>query len=76
LSEKVLVSPIHFHIRSEGQIIKLAAYTAIGASIDGKTDQPSCGSDPPNKYSDLFHALMRLHKIGATPEIILLAVTL
>ena len=29
---------IHFHVRSEGQIVKKAVYIAIGISMDGKRD--------------------------------------
>ena len=34
----VFMDAIHFHVRSEGQIIKKAVYIAIGLSMDGKRD--------------------------------------
>ena len=29
---------IHYHVRSEGQIVKKAVYIAIGINLDGKKD--------------------------------------
>lgn len=34
----VFMDAIHFHVRSEGQIVKKAVYIAIGMSMDGKRD--------------------------------------
>ena len=34
----VFLDAIHYHVRSEGQIIKKAVYIAIGVNIDGKKD--------------------------------------
>lgn len=34
----VFMDAIHFHVRSEGQIVKKAVYIAIGISMDGKRD--------------------------------------
>lgn len=34
----VFLDAIHYHVRSEGQIIKKAVYIAIGVSLDGKKD--------------------------------------
>ena len=32
----VFMDAIHFHVRSEGQIVKKAVYIAIGINLDGK----------------------------------------
>ncbi len=34
----VFMDAIHFHVRSEGQIVKKAVYIAIGINLDGKKD--------------------------------------
>lgn len=34
----VFLDAIHYHVRSEGQIVKKAVYIAIGISLDGKKD--------------------------------------
>lgn len=34
----VFLDAIHYHVRSEGQIVKKAVYTAIGIDLDGKKD--------------------------------------
>lgn len=34
----VFMDAIHFHVRSEGQIVKKAVYIAIGIDLDGKKD--------------------------------------
>ena len=34
----VFMDAIHFHVRSEGQVIKKAVYIAIGIDLDGKKD--------------------------------------
>lgn len=34
----VFLDAIHYHVRSEGQIIKKAVYIAIGVNMDGKKD--------------------------------------
>lgn len=34
----VFLDAIHFHVRSEGQIVKKAVYIAIGVNLDGKKD--------------------------------------
>lgn len=34
----VFMDTIHYHVRSEGRIIKKAVYMAIGTDIDGKKD--------------------------------------
>ena len=34
----VFLDAIHFHVRSEGQIVKKAVYIAIGIDLDGKKD--------------------------------------
>lgn len=34
----VFLDAIHYHVRSEGQIVKKAVYIAIGISMDGKKD--------------------------------------
>ena len=34
----VFLDAIHYHVRSEGQIIKKAVYIAIGINLDGKKD--------------------------------------
>ena len=31
-------TPIHYHVRSEGQIVKKAVYIAIGVNLDGRKD--------------------------------------
>ena len=34
----VFLDAIHYHVRSEGQIIKKAVYIAIGVNLDGRKD--------------------------------------
>ena len=34
----VFLDAIHYHVRSEGQIVKKAVYVAIGINLDGKKD--------------------------------------
>ena len=34
----VFLDAIHYHVRSEGQIIKKAVYIAIGVDMDGRKD--------------------------------------
>ncbi len=34
----VFMDAVHFHVRSEGQIVKKAVYIAIGVAMDGKRD--------------------------------------
>ena len=34
----VFLDAIHYHVRSEGQIVKKAVYIAIGINLDGKKD--------------------------------------
>ena len=34
----VFLDAIHFHVRSEGQIVKKAVYIAIGVNLDGQKD--------------------------------------
>lgn len=34
----VFMDAIHFHVRSEGQVVKKAVYVAIGIDLDGKRD--------------------------------------
>ena len=34
----VFLNAIHFHVRSEGQIVKKAVYIAIGINLDGRKD--------------------------------------
>ena len=34
----VFLDAIHYHVRSEGQIVKKAVYIAIGIDLDGKKD--------------------------------------
>ncbi len=34
----VFLDAIHFHVRSEGQIVKKAVYIAIGVNLDGRKD--------------------------------------
>ncbi len=34
----VFLDAIHYHVRSEGQIVKKAVYIAIGLDLDGKKD--------------------------------------
>lgn len=34
----VFLDAIHFHVRSEGQIVKKAVYIAIGINLDGRKD--------------------------------------
>ena len=34
----VFLGAIHFHVRSEGQIVKKAVYIAIGVNLDGRKD--------------------------------------
>ena len=34
----VFLDAIHYHVRSEGQIVKKAAYIALGINLDGKKD--------------------------------------
>lgn len=34
----VFMDAIHYHVRSEGQIIKKAVYIAIGVNMDGRKD--------------------------------------
>lgn len=36
--EVVFLDAIHYHVRSEGQIVKKAVYIAIGIDLDGKKD--------------------------------------
>ena len=41
----VFLDAIHYHVRSEGQIIKKAVYIAIGINLDGKRTFSECGSE-------------------------------
>ena len=34
----VFMDAIHYHVRSEGQIVKKAVYIAIGIDLEGKKD--------------------------------------
>lgn len=34
----VFLDAIHYHVRSEGQIVKKAVYIAIGIDLDGRKD--------------------------------------
>ena len=34
----VFMDAVHFHVRSEGQIVKKAVYIAIGLDMEGKRD--------------------------------------
>ena len=34
----VFLDAIHYHVRSEGQIVKKAAYIAIGVNLGGRKD--------------------------------------
>ena len=34
----VFLDAIHYHVRSEGQIVKKAVYIALGINLDGKKD--------------------------------------
>ena len=34
----VFMNAIHYHVRSEGQIMKKAVYIAIGVDLDGRKD--------------------------------------
>lgn len=34
----VFLGAIHYHVRSEGQIVKKAVYISIGINLDGKKD--------------------------------------
>ena len=34
----VFLDAIHYHVRSEGQIVKKAVYIAIGLDLDGRKD--------------------------------------
>ena len=34
----VFLDAIHYHVRSEGQIVKKAVYIAIGVDLDGRKD--------------------------------------
>jgi len=34
----VFMDAIHYHVRSEGQVVKKAVYIAIGIDLDGKKD--------------------------------------
>ena len=34
----VFMDAIHFHVRSEGQIVKKAVYITIGVQMDGRRD--------------------------------------
>jgi len=34
----VFLDAIHYHVRSEGQIVKKAVYIAIGVNLDGRKD--------------------------------------
>ena len=38
----VFLDAIHYHVRSEGQIVKKAVYIAIGIDLDGKIGRASC----------------------------------
>ena len=40
----VFMDAIHYHVRSEGQIVKKAVYIAIGINLDGKKMFLVCGS--------------------------------
>ena len=40
----VFLDAIHYHVRSEGQIVKKAVYIAIGIDLDGKRTFWACGS--------------------------------
>ena len=39
----VFLDAIHYHVRSEGQIVKKAVYIAIGIDLDGRKDVLACG---------------------------------
>lgn len=38
----VFMDAIHYHVRSEGRIVKRAVYISIGIDMNGKKDVPSC----------------------------------
>ena len=40
----VFMDAIHYHVRSEGQIVKKAVYIAIGINLDGRKDVLGMGS--------------------------------
>lgn len=40
----VFLDAIHYHVRSEGQIVKKAVYIAIGIDLDDRKDVLACGS--------------------------------
>ena len=40
----VFLDAIHYHVRSEGQIVKKAVYIAIGIDLDGRKTFWACGS--------------------------------
>ena len=40
----VFLDAIHYHVRSEGQIVKKAVYIAIGVNLDGRKDVLGCES--------------------------------
>lgn len=40
----VFLDAIHYHVRSEGQVVKKAVYIAIGIDLDGRKDVLGCGS--------------------------------
>ena len=48
----VFMDAIHYHVRSEGQIIKKAVYIAIGVNMDGRKDVPGMrvGENESAKY--------------------------
>jgi len=35
---RCVLDAIHYHVRSEGQIVKKAVYIAIGVNLDGRKD--------------------------------------
>ena len=48
----VFMDAIHYHVRSEGQIVKKAVYIAIGIDLDGRKDVPGMwvGENESAKY--------------------------
>ena len=48
----VFMDAIHYHVRSEGQIVKKAVYIAIGIDLDGRKDVPGMrvGENKSAKY--------------------------
>ena len=38
----VFMNAIHYHVRSEGQIVKKAVYIAMGIDLDGRTGYLYC----------------------------------